>query len=384
MKKVIKVSIPEPCHENWDKMTQTEKGKFCGVCTKEVVDFTKAIDEDIVKYVMKHDNTCGRFSKTQLDRSLTLERSAGQRLAPLAASLLLPLTMMAGSMAAPKQGGVKTSTYTSLGIGSMHKAADRIQITVEGTITDVQGNPLHNVKIEVKETGKTAFTDKKGNYSITFLDKETLIFTQDGFELSQHTFGNYNETFDTQLTQKIAMPQIMGNMVAPKIIIEEEEIVKGDIAEIEDNIVKITGTISDAGLPLPGVNIIIEGTSMGTQSDFDGNYTIEAPENSILVVSYIGFDTEEIQLSNIDNTINISMLGSDYDLMGEMIIVGLIATDPKDSFYPFGNFGETYLDPEREAERAAHRKAAANGLAFKKMKLAKKKEARQLKRAQKK
>ncbi|EDM43528.1 hypothetical protein SCB49_00725 [unidentified eubacterium SCB49] len=52
MKKAIKISIPEPCHEDWNKMTTTERGAFCKVCTKEVIDFTKKIDEDIVKHVL--------------------------------------------------------------------------------------------------------------------------------------------------------------------------------------------------------------------------------------------------------------------------------------------------------------------------------------------
>lgn len=98
MKKVIKVSIPEPYHEDWGKMSATEKGVFCKVCTKEVMDFTNKLDEDIVKYVIKNDNACGRFNKSQLERSLTLERRSGKRFAPLAASLLLPLTMLASSM----------------------------------------------------------------------------------------------------------------------------------------------------------------------------------------------------------------------------------------------------------------------------------------------
>ena len=382
MKKVIKVSIPEPCHEDWGKMSQTEKGKFCGVCTKEVVDFTKTIDEDIVKYVLKNNNACGRFSKSQLDRSLTLERSAGQRLAPLAASLLLPLTMMAGSLTAPKQGGVKTSTYTSLNIGSMHRAADRIQITVAGTIKDTHGNPLHKVRVEVKETGKTTFTGRNGNYSITFLDKETLLFTQDGFEIKQQTFGNYNETFNAKMIAVKYVPMIMGKMMAPEVSIEEEETVKGDIVEVEKSTVTITGNVmDDSGRPLPGTNIVIKESDTGTQSDFDGNYSIEAPVNSILMISNLGFETKEIQLSNINNTIPVIM---NEWMTGEVIIVGLINSNPKDSFYPFGNFGETYLDPEREAERAARKKAEANGREFKKLKLAKAKEVRRLKRAQKK
>jgi hypothetical protein len=46
----------------------------------------------------------------------------------------------------------------------------------------------------------------------------------------------------------------------------------------------ISGTISDnSGLPLPGVNIIVKGTSNGTQSDFDGNYTVNANVGQSLV-----------------------------------------------------------------------------------------------------
>lgn len=379
MKKVIKVSIPEPCHEDWSKMSQTEKGAFCQVCTKEVIDFTNVIDEDIVKHVLKNDNACGRFSKTQLDRNLTLERSPGQRLAPLAASLLLPLTMMAGTVTTSKQGEIKSSTYTSLGIGSLHKEANRVQITVTGTITDLYGEPVHKVRVEVKETGETTLTDKKGNYSITFLDKETLTFAVEGHEVSQQTFGNYNETFNTIMIAIAQVPMIMGMMIAPDVIIEEE-ILLGDIITIEESPITIKSTIKENSLPLPGANINVKGTRIGTTTDFNGDYIIEAPKNAILAVEYIGFNTEEVQLSNIDNVIDIDLTGADY-LLGGAIHYTII--DEKDSFYPFGNFGKTKIDPERKAEKAARKKAEANGLAFKKLKVAREKEARQLNRASK-
>ncbi|WP_431163444.1 carboxypeptidase-like regulatory domain-containing protein, partial [Flagellimonas beolgyonensis] len=51
----------------------------------------------------------------------------------------------------------------------------------------------------------------------------------------------------------------------------------------------ITGTVTDAdGLPLPGVNIVVEGTSNGTQTDFDGNYAISASAGQTLLFTYIG------------------------------------------------------------------------------------------------
>ncbi|WP_310992489.1 SusC/RagA family TonB-linked outer membrane protein [Aequorivita marina] len=69
----------------------------------------------------------------------------------------------------------------------------------------------------------------------------------------------------------------------------------------------ISGTIADdTGLPLPGVNIIIKGTSTGTQSDFDGNYTIDAAVGQTLVYSYVGFETQEIAVG-ASNTMDVSM-----------------------------------------------------------------------------
>ncbi len=56
----------------------------------------------------------------------------------------------------------------------------------------------------------------------------------------------------------------------------------------------VTGTVTgEDGIPLPGVNIIIKGTSTGVQSDFDGNYSIEASFEDILVFSFIGLETAE-------------------------------------------------------------------------------------------
>ncbi|MGA0011597.1 MAG: carboxypeptidase-like regulatory domain-containing protein, partial [Flavobacteriaceae bacterium] len=51
----------------------------------------------------------------------------------------------------------------------------------------------------------------------------------------------------------------------------------------------VSGTVTDSGnVPLPGVNIIVEGTSNGTLSDFDGNFTISASVGDVLILTYIG------------------------------------------------------------------------------------------------
>ncbi|GAA4271316.1 SusC/RagA family TonB-linked outer membrane protein [Aquimarina gracilis] len=64
----------------------------------------------------------------------------------------------------------------------------------------------------------------------------------------------------------------------------------------------ITGKVTDdKGSPLPGVNIVIKGTNTGTQSDFDGVYSLETSEGSILVFSYLGFSNKEITVGATNN-----------------------------------------------------------------------------------
>ena len=82
----------------------------------------------------------------------------------------------------------------------------------------------------------------------------------------------------------------------------------------------ITGTVSDdAGMPLPGVNIIIKNTNSGTQSDFDGNYTVNAQVGQTLVFSYVGFDSKEVKVGT-SNSISIKMVPGES--LSEVVIMG--------------------------------------------------------------
>ena len=82
----------------------------------------------------------------------------------------------------------------------------------------------------------------------------------------------------------------------------------------------ISGNVSDqSGLPLPGVNIIVKGTSTGTQSDFDGNYSIQASVGETLVYSYVGFKTVEQAVTAATNTINLQM-EEELDVLTEVVV----------------------------------------------------------------
>ncbi|WP_139058990.1 energy transducer TonB [Polaribacter vadi] len=69
-----KITIPKPCHENWNAMTPKDKGKFCNSCSKTVVDFTKKSPSEIKEYLIEHksERVCGHFYKKQLD-SIVIE-----------------------------------------------------------------------------------------------------------------------------------------------------------------------------------------------------------------------------------------------------------------------------------------------------------------------
>lgn len=69
MKTHYSISIPKPCHENWDKMITEEKGKFCQSCSKTVVDFTKMNVNDIQDYIHNNRNQhiCGHIKQSQLN-----------------------------------------------------------------------------------------------------------------------------------------------------------------------------------------------------------------------------------------------------------------------------------------------------------------------------
>lgn len=69
MENKYKITIPEPCQEDWNKMSPNENGRFCSSCAKNVVDFTTMLPDEIQHYFAtnKDNRICGKFRKSQLD-----------------------------------------------------------------------------------------------------------------------------------------------------------------------------------------------------------------------------------------------------------------------------------------------------------------------------
>ncbi len=86
---------------------------------------------------------------------------------------------------------------------------------------------------------------------------------------------------------------------------------------------EITGTItgSDFNAPLPGVNIVIEGTTTGTITDLNGNYSITVPfDDAVLIISSVGYLTEKVVIGQ-QSTINLTLV-QDIQALNEVIVVG--------------------------------------------------------------
>lgn len=91
---------------------------------------------------------------------------------------------------------------------------------------------------------------------------------------------------------------------------------------ISQEIITVKGTVkadSDKSA-LPSVSILVKGTQTGTTTDFDGNFTIKAPNNGTLVIRYLGYTTKEVSVNNQTN-INI-FLKEDAQQLDEIVVVG--------------------------------------------------------------
>lgn len=114
--------------------------------------------------------------------------------------------------------------------------------------------------------------------------------------------------------------------------ISKSELKKGvNRFEIEVADIEVTGTIRDqnSGEPLPGVNIVIKGTSVGTVTDINGYYSIAVPdENTVLVFSSVGYVSEEVTVG--EKTVIDLQLVADITALDEIVVVGYGTQEKKE------------------------------------------------------
>ena len=93
---------------------------------------------------------------------------------------------------------------------------------------------------------------------------------------------------------------------------------------------KITGVVSDAFGPIAGANVVVKGTTNGTITDMNGNFSLDAPKGAKLQVSYIGYITKELTVG--DQTSYTIQLAEDSQALEEVVVVGYGKESERDRF----------------------------------------------------
>ena len=109
---------------------------------------------------------------------------------------------------------------------------------------------------------------------------------------------------------------------------------------------QVRGTVvDDTGEPVIGATIQVKGTTQGTVTDLDGNFSLSAPTGGTLVISYVGYETQEVAVSS---RVSVT-LSPDTQLLEEVVIVGAmgISRPPRSA-----GFGQSVVDPSDAIQKA--------------------------------
>lgn len=163
----LHITIPEPCHEDWSKMTATQCGAFCNACQKEVVDFSLMSEAEIVDRLSKASGkVCGRITSDKLDRELVRYEPDhawySWKKWAVAAGVLL------GVREAKAEIELKQSVQFVIPsvINSIDTISKSDSIKVSGRITDKQGNPLTDAAIYITNLKLGAISSDDGWFEL--------------------------------------------------------------------------------------------------------------------------------------------------------------------------------------------------------------------------
>ena len=134
------------------------------------------------------------------------------------------------------------------------------------------------------------------------------------FTLDEEEISLYNVLQDIGLEHQLAFRRV-GNTIEVARREVKSKVVK------EKPTVVVTGTVTDeTGEGLPGVNVQVKGTTMGTVTDASGAYSIDVPGGSVLIFSFVGYQTKEVVVGN-QSVIDITMT-LDVQALSEVVVVG--------------------------------------------------------------
>jgi hypothetical protein len=171
--KSLTLSIAEPCHENWDKMNPTEKGRFCLSCQKQVIDFTMMTDREVYDYftVEKTGNVCGRLMPDQMNTPIAKPASIKKKKLWYV-QYLTGLFLLLGKQESKAQSAPAVELRphsippTIKGEISMAVPAEMKKV-FSGKVIDAAGLPVPFASIRIKGTKTGMSADVNGVFSVS-------------------------------------------------------------------------------------------------------------------------------------------------------------------------------------------------------------------------
>ena len=192
---------------------------------------------------------------------------------------------------------------------------------------DSNSQDLEDVRINLNvksETFKNVLDKIQEQTAFSFTYNQALEQSKQKFTFSVKD-GNLKEVLQLLANRsEFGFKRVNNNIyVAPTdevVIIRETGLVEEEIISSAYDI-QISGTVTDeTGQPLPGTTVTVQGTTLGTVSDLDGKYSLSVPEGATLVFTFIGYQTQRVQVGN-QTVLDIRMV-EDASSLEEVVVVG--------------------------------------------------------------
>lgn len=209
----FKLSIPEPCHEDWSQMTPSAQGRFCSSCEKEVIDFTQLSRKQIIANVQRGEKICGRYRKDQLATAYFIpqEKPAFKHLGIAAA--FTSLLALCEPVQAQQSQPLLAYYQAEARVDEDKKESGQDSIAIRGNVTDELENPIHKARVTLAGTKITTLTDKDGNYCITIpkkpnTEKVVLHFEYLFYDLKKVQLSKTTQRINVTLDQPIVVGEV--------------------------------------------------------------------------------------------------------------------------------------------------------------------------------